>query len=190
VREVLKHKTIEKVYFVEIDEEVITISKKFFPSVSSGVDDPRVEIRIMDGADFLAKRTSADIDAVIIDSTDIIGFARSLFTPEFFTAVRNCLSGNGLFVTHTESLHFHKDMVVEIQEALKKVFPLVDLYTTAIATYPGNWWAFAIASKGVSPREVRNKRKIKTKYYSDEIHQQSFMPGGLYEKLMKRQLKW
>ena len=190
VREVLKHKTIEKVYFVEIDEEVITISKKFFPSVSSGVDDPRVEIRIMDGADFLAKRTSADIDAVIIDSTDIVGFARSLFTPEFFTAVRNCLSGDGLFVTHTESLHFHKDMVVEIQEALKKVFPLVDLYTTAIATYPGNWWAFAIASKGVSPREVRNKRKIKTKYYSGEIHQQSFMPGGLYENLMKRQLKW
>ena len=190
VREVLKHKTIEKVFFVEIDEEVINISRKFFPNVSSGADDPRGEIKIMDGADFVARRKASDIDAVIIDSTDIIGFARSLFTPAFFTAVRNCLSDQGMFVTHTESLHFHKDMVIEIQEALKKIFPLVDLYTAAIATYPGNWWAFAIASKGVSPRELRNKRKIKARYYSTEVHQQSFMPRELYEKLMKRKLEW
>ncbi len=190
VREVLKHKSVEKVFFVEIDEEVINVSKMFFPAVSSGIDDPRVEIKIMDGADFIAKRKSSDIDAVIIDSTDIIGFARSLFTTDFFASVKNCLTENGMFVTHTESLHFHKDMVIEIQEVLKKVFPLVDLYTTPIATYPGNWWAFAVASKGPSPREARHAFDINTKYYSDEIHQQSFMPKGMYEKLMQRKLEW
>jgi spermidine synthase len=190
VREVLKHKSVEKVFFVEIDEEVINVSKRFFPGVSSGIDDPRVEIKIMDGADFIAKRKSSDIDAVIIDSTDIIGFARSLFTTDFFGSVKNCLTENGMFVTHTESLHFHKDMVIEIQEVLKKVFPLVDLYTAPIATYPGNWWAFAVASKGPSPREIRHAFDINTKYYSDEIHQQSFMPKGMYEKLMQRKLEW
>ena len=190
VREVLKHKTVEKVFFIEIDEEVINASKKFFPSVSSGIDDPRVEIKVMDGADFVAKRKDADIDAVIIDSTDIIGFARSLFTKDFFTSVKNCLTTEGLFVTHTESLHFHKDIVIEIQEALKEVFPVVDLYSAPIATYPGNWWAFAVATKGPSPREVRHPYKVKTKYYSDEIHQQAFMPKGMYEKLMQRKLEW
>lgn len=190
VREVLKHDSVEKVYFVEIDEEVINVSKKFFPSVSSGIDDPRVEIKIMDGADFVAKRKSPDIDAVIIDSTDIIGFARSLFTSEFFDAVKSCLTESGMFVTHTESLHFHKDIVIELQEALKKVFPVVDLYTAPLATYPGNWWAFAVASKGPSPREVRRAFDIKTKYYSDEIHLQSFVPKGFYEKLMQRKLEW
>jgi spermidine synthase len=99
----------------------------------------------------LSSGEKSDIDAVIIDSTDIIGFARSLFTQEFFKSVKDCLTDGGMFVTHTESLHFHKDMVIEIQEALKKVFPVVDLYTTSIATYPGNWWAFAIASRGLSP---------------------------------------
>jgi spermidine synthase len=190
VREVLKHKTVEKVYFVEIDEEVINVSKRFFPNVSSGIDDPRVEIKIMDGAEFITKRKNSDIDAVIIDSTDIIGFARSLFTTDFFTSVKNCLTNEGMFVTHTESLHFHKDMVIEIQEVLKRVFPVVDLYTAPIATYPGNWWAFAVASKGLSPRERRCNPKIKTKYYSDEIHKQSFMPKGMYEKLMQRKLEW
>lgn len=190
VREVLKHKTIEKVYFVEIDEEVIQVSKKFFPSVSSGADDPRVEIKIMDGAEFMRKRKIPDIDAVIIDSTDIIGFARSLFTDDFFAAVKDCMQDEGMFVTHTESLHFHKDMVIEIQEVLKRVFPVVDLYTAPIATYPGNWWAFAIASKKLSPRELRHKLSIKTKYYSDEIHQQAFLPKGMYKKLMQRKLIW
>jgi spermidine synthase len=169
---------------------VINVSRKFFPSVSSGVDDPRVEIKVMDGADFVKKVKTPDIDAVIIDSTDIIGFARSLFTPEFFTSVKNCLSDGGMFVTHTESLHFHKDMVIELQEAIKQVFPVVDLYTAAIATYPGNWWAFAAASKGPSPREIRQPYRISTKYYSDEIHLQSFMPKGMYERLMQRKLDW
>lgn len=190
VREVLKHKTVGKVYFVEIDEEVINISKRFFPTVSSSIDDPRVEIKIMDGAEFLIKRNKSDIDVVIIDSTDIIGFARSLFTADFFISVQNCLSDKGMFVTHTESLHFHKDMVIEIQEILKKVFPLVDLYTAPIATYPGNWWAFAIASKSISPREMRHKFDIKTRYYNNEMHLQSFMPLGLYENLMQRKLEW
>jgi spermidine synthase len=190
VREVLRHKTVEKVFFIEIDEEVIKVSRQFFPSVSSGVDDPRVEIKVMDGADFIAKRKGADIDAVIIDSTDIIGFARSLFTKDFFTAVKNCLDDDGLFVTHTESLHFHKDIVIEMQEALKEVFPVVDLYSAPIATYPGNWWAFAVATKGLSPREVRHPYEVMTKYYSDEIHQQAFMPRGMYEKLMQRKLEW
>lgn len=190
VREVLKHKTVEKVYFVEIDEEVINVSKRFFPNVASGVDDLRVEIKIMDGAEFVIRRKPSDIDAMIIDSTDIIGFARSLFTTDFFISVRNCLTDEGMFVTHTESLHFHKDIVIEIQEILKTVFPLVDLYTAPIATYPGNWWAFAVASKTLSPREPRRKLEIKTKYYDEEIHTQAFMPKGLYEKLMQRKLEW
>jgi spermidine synthase len=190
VREVLKHKRVEKVYFVEIDEAVIQVSKKYFPGVSSGVEDPRVEIKIMDGAEFMKKRKRPDIDAVIIDSTDIIGFARSLFTNEFFTAVKDCMQDDGMFVTHTESLHFHKDMVIEIQEVLKKVFPVVDLYTAPIATYPGNWWAFAVASKKLSPRELRQKPTVQTKYYSDEIHQHAFLPKGFYKKLLQRKLSW
>ncbi|MDQ7786316.1 MAG: polyamine aminopropyltransferase [Thermodesulfovibrionales bacterium] len=190
VREVLKHKSVEKIFFIEIDEEVINISRQFFPSVSSGVDDPRVEIRIMDGAEFLAKQKASGIDAVIIDSTDIIGFARSLFTAEFFRNVKNCLTDQGMFVTHTESLHFHKDMVIEIQETLKEIFPVVDLYTASIATYPGNWWAFAVATKGISPRETRNTFQIDTNYYDDEIHRQAFVTPKIYEKLMQGKLKW
>jgi spermidine synthase len=75
VREVLKHRSVEKVYFIEIDEEVINVSKKFFPSVASGMKDKRVEIKCMDGAEFVKGRKE-DIDLVIVDSTDSVGFGR------------------------------------------------------------------------------------------------------------------
>lgn len=189
VREVLKHKTVEKVYFVEIDKMVINISKKYFPSVSCSVDDPRVEIKNMDGAEFVRKRSS-DIDIVIVDSTDPIGFARSLFTEKFFRSIRDCLSGSGMFVTHSESLLLHRDMVIETQETLKKVFPKVDLFTAPIATYPGNWWAFCVGSKKLDPRRIKRKPRIKAKFYSEEIHQYAFVPRGLYKKLMQRKLQW
>jgi spermidine synthase len=189
VREVLKHDSVEKVYFIEIDEEVINVSKKFFPSVACGVDDPRVEIKCMDGAEFVKGRHS-DIDVVIVDSTDIIGFAKSLFTVEFFKSVKDCLTDEGMFVTLSESLHFHKDIVIEVQEAMKLIFPTVDLYTAVIATYAGNWWTFSAASKKHDLRSIRRPYIIDTKYYSDEIHQQAFIPPKMYEKLMQRKLEW
>ncbi|MEF9425992.1 MAG: polyamine aminopropyltransferase [Candidatus Mariimomonas ferrooxydans] len=189
VRAVLKHKSVEKVYFIEIDEEVIKVSKKFLPTLSCDIDNPRVDIRHIDGAKFL-KTYDGEIDVVIVDSTDIIGFATSLFTKEFFAAVKKKLTENGFYVTLSESLHFHKDIVIEVQESIKSVFPVVDLYTVPIATYPGNWWTFSVASKGLSPREMRSKFKIKTKYYSEEIHQNAFLPRGLYEKLMQKKLEW
>jgi len=189
VREILKHDTVRKVYFIEIDEEVINVSRKFFPTVASHVGDTRVEIRCMDGAEFVKGRNS-DIDAIIVDSTDIVGFAKSLFTVEFFKSVKDCLTDEGMFVSLSESLHFHKDMVIDVQEAMRLIFPVVDLYTAPLVTYAGNWWTFSVASKKHDPRKMKRKFKIDTKYYSDEIHQQCFLPHKMYEKLMKRKLQW
>jgi spermidine synthase len=189
VREVLRHKTVQKVYFIEIDEDVIQVSKKFFPAVACGMDDRRVEIKCMDGAEFVKGRKS-DIDIVIVDSTDIVGFAKSLFTEEFFSSIKNCLTENGMLVTLSESLHFHKNIVVEVQETLKSVFPAVDLYTAPIATYGGNWWTFSVGSMKLDPREIRRTDAIETKYYCPDIHKNSFLPKEMYTKLMAGKLGW
>lgn len=189
VREVLKHKSVEKVYFVEIDEEVIDVARRFFPGVSRGMDDPRVEIRCMDGAEFIKERRS-DIDAIIVDSTDIIGFAKSLFTIDFFKAAKEALGDEGMFVTLSESLHFHSDIVVDVQETMRMVFPIVDLYAVPIATYGGNWWTFSVASLTHDPRKMSRPFDIETRFYSDEIHQGAFLPKGLYQRLLNRELNW
>ncbi len=189
VREVLKHDCVEKLYFIEIDEEVIKISKQFFPSVSSAIDDPRVEIRCMDGAEFI-KGMENFLDVIIVDSTDIIGFAKSLFTVEFFKSVRDALTEKGMFVTLSESLIFHKDLVYEVQNSMKLIFPIVDLYTASIATYAGNWWTFSVGSKSLDPRQIRKPVKVPTKLYTEELHKSCFLPRDLYDKLMKKELFW
>lgn len=190
VREVLKHKCVEKVFFIEIDAEVIKVSERFFPQVASGNKDPRVEIRVMDGAEFIRQSRKAEIDVIIVDSTDIIGFARTLFTDEFFKNVRESLSENGMFVTHSESILFHRDTVRQVQEILKGAFPAVDLYASALATYPGYWWSYAVGSMKLSPREVRRPFEIETKFYDDEIHVQSFLTKKFYDKLISGKLDW
>jgi spermidine synthase len=189
VREVCKHPGVEKVYFIEIDPEVIRISQEFFPAVSASVEDPRVEIRNMDGAEFVKSRSS-DIDVVLVDSTDPIGFARTLFSDEFFSSVQGALAEEGFFVTHSESLLLHTDMVKEVQHSLRKTFPVVDLYTAPIATYPGNWWAFDIGSRKLDPKVMRRAFAMETKYYDDEIHQHAFVPRKFYERLLGGELQW
>ncbi len=189
VREVLRHETVEKVFFVEIDEEVIKVSKKFFPTVSCELENSKVEIKCMDGSEFIKSR-KGDIDIVIVDSTDIIGFAKSIFTVEFFKSVKESLGDNGMLVTLSESLHFHRDMVLGVQETMRLVFPVVDLYTAPIATYAGNWWTFSAASKALGLREMRKPGISGLRYYSDEIHRHAFLPPRMYEKLLKKSLNW
>ncbi|MEJ2183572.1 MAG: polyamine aminopropyltransferase [Nitrospirota bacterium] len=189
VREVCKHRSVEKIYFVEIDEQVIEASREFFPTVASSVGDPRVDIRAMDGAEFIKGR-KGDVDVVIVDSTDPIGFARTLFSEEFFTAVESALSSEGMYVTHSESLLLHPDVVGDVQRTLRGTFPVVDLYATPLATYPGNWWAFPIASKKHSPREMRRPLGVETRFYSEEFHAHSFLPRGFLEKLVAGEVTW
>jgi spermidine synthase len=188
VREVLKHDTVEKLYFIEIDRQVIEVSKEFFPAVACSVDDSRVEIKNMDGAEFI--RGERDIDIVIVDSTDPIGFARTLYAEEFFTTVRNSLAEEGMYVTHSESLLLHSDIVGQVQNSLKEAFPVAELYATPIATYPGNWWTFSVGSMKLDPREIKREIKIETKFYSDEMHVHSFIPKGFYERVLRGELNW
>jgi len=189
VREVLKHDTVEKVFFIEIDEEVIETSRRFFPKVSAGIDDPRVEVRPMDGAEFV-KELADEVDAIIVDSTDIVGFAKVLFEESFFRSVNRALRAGGVYASHTESLHFHLNIVREVQEVLRRVFPVVDLYTASIATYGGNWWAFGCASKGGGFRDKVRPCKVPTRFYDEEVHRQAFLTPRLYDRLLRGELDW
>lgn len=184
VREVLKHPTIERVYLVDIDEEVSRVAREYFPTVSCGLSDPRVVERPMDGAIFL-KGFEGKADAILVDSTDIVGFAQSLFTEDFFRDACRVLEPHGVFVTLSESIHFHLPIVRQVQKMLKTAFPVVDLYTAPLCTYPGYWWCFAVGTLGVNPRESVREAVTPTRYYCAEIHKTCFMPKFLYDRIME-----
>ena len=85
LRELSRYESVEHIDICEIDEGVINASKKFFPNVSCGFDDPRVHVHIADGVAFVKEKT-AEYDAIIVDSSDPIGmapFSKALYdTPQ------------------------------------------------------------------------------------------------------------
>jgi len=79
---------------------------------------------------------------------------------------------------------------VRFQKALKKSFPIVDLYTTVIPVYAGYWWSFSVGSKVYTPREISREVNIDTKFYSDEIHKNAFLPPNFYQKVLNGTFKY
>lgn len=189
LREVLKHASVCQVTLVELDAEVIKVSQRHFPSLASGFTDPRTRVVIADGAIFLAENRDS-YDVMIVDSTDPVGPARSLFSDEFFALAVRAVGDEGIFVTQSESLHYHLDFVRQVQQALSAHFKFTALYTQALATYPGNWWTFSIASPRYDPRQVRRAVEVATRYYSEEIHRHCFLSADLRGKLISGELGW
>jgi len=53
LRELAKHDTLERMDICEIDETVIEVSKKWLPGMASGYDDPRVDVIVADGMEYV-----------------------------------------------------------------------------------------------------------------------------------------
>jgi spermidine synthase len=189
LREVLKHKQIQTAHLCEIDGQVIEICKKHFPNLSRSFDDPRAEVFLEDGAEFVKKRKNF-YDVIIVDSSDPIGPAQVLFQEQFFKNMFNALTHDGIVITQSESFLYHRHIIKNIVAANKKIFPRYFYYYTMVPTYPSGVIGFSFCSKKFHPLEDFNPEKASAltglKYYNKEIHKAAFvLPQGFAEFLEK-----
>ena len=184
VREICKYPSVEKVILAEIDEEVVEASRRFFPEVSSGLDDPRVEVRITDGIEFIHSLESF-CDLVVIDSTEPVGPAIGLFETSFYKAVFKALKEDGIMVAQTESPFFNRDLIRAVYPRVREVFPAAYFYLASIPTYPSGLWSFTLGSKKYDPRAPQGSFVPQnTRYYQPGIHNSSFdLPAFVQELL-------
>jgi len=68
-REVLKHEEIDRIRQVEIDREVIAVSKKYFPSLGIALDHPKVNVLLTDAIQYV-REIEETFDIILVDSTD------------------------------------------------------------------------------------------------------------------------
>ncbi len=189
VREVLKHRVVEKVDMVEIDEVVIEASKKFLPTIASAFDDPRLTVFIADGVDFIKDKKN-EYDVIFIDSSDPVGPATVLFSEEFYRSVHNALKDGGIMVAQSESPYINIDIVPLIFKNIKSQFKIAKLYFTTVPTYPP-FWAYIFASDEYDPVADFDPSRvsesgIKFKCYNAEYHSASFvLPTFIKESLEK-----
>jgi spermidine synthase len=183
VAEALKHPGIERVYLLELDEEVVQVARKHYDVAREALSDPRVEVRPGDAFESIAE-LAGELDVIMVDLTDPIGPAARLFEDEFYALCERALRPDGFLVAQTESIHFHPDVVRNCFTALSGRFARTDLLWGAIATYPGAFWTFGIATKGPDPRVVRRRPEITTRLYDVDAHDWFFVPEPVRRKLV------
>lgn len=183
IREALKHPSVEKVVLAEIDGRVVEQSRKYLPSISCELDNPRAEVFIGDGIEFV-KNSKNEYDVILVDSTDPVGPAVGLFAKEFYQSVYEALTDDGILVPQTESPFLHQDLICDVQRSLRSIFPTVKTYMAGIPTYPSGTWTFTAASKKHDPETPARQLAFETKYYTTKLHKGSFaLPASLERRL-------
>ncbi|MFD2204361.1 polyamine aminopropyltransferase [Kiloniella antarctica] len=182
LEEVLKHKDVDKVTMVELDRTVIELSKEHLPMIcGDAFDDPRLDLVIKDGCLFM-KECCEKYDLIIVDSTDPIGPGEVLFTDNFYTDCKKCLSEDGILVTQN-GVPFHQ--ATELKSTMsffKPIFEETTCYMATIPTYVGGPMAFGWGTdkaglKDVSVAELQVRfaaSEIETDYYTPEVHRAAF----------------
>lgn len=175
IREVVRHKKVERAFLVDIDERVVAACREYLPSLSSALDDPRVTVTIEDGIEYV-KRFKEAFDVIIVDSTDPLGPSVGLFDRSFYESARDALRSGGILVAQSEQVMFQPDTVRDIVTTLGAIFPVTKLYLAWVPTYSAWGYGFTIATKGPDPAVISNDDlEGKTRYYSTEVHRAAFV---------------
>jgi spermidine synthase len=184
IREVLKHNTVKSVVMVDIDEEVIKVSKSYMPQLSAGAfEDKRVKLIIDDGRAYLEK-TDEQYDVILIDVTDPLpeGPSYLLYTRQFYELVKRHLRPDGLMATQATSVFYSKKSYSLIYNTLKQVFPIVRAYSAWVPSY-ASAWGFILASLRHDPlslsdeeveRRLTERRVSALKLYYPMYHRPLF----------------
>ncbi|WBV41708.1 polyamine aminopropyltransferase [Pseudoroseomonas cervicalis] len=185
LKRVLQHRNVEKAVMVEIDGEVIRLCKEHMPDIAGDAwNDPRAEVIVGDGIDYVRKAESGSFDVVIVDSTDPIGVGEVLFTDEFYANAARLLSDRGLIVNQCGVPAMQAEELAETSLRRGKVFPDIWAYVAAVPTYVGGFMTLGWAAKDAALRQVdtatiRARAEAagilgQTQYWTPEIHTGAF----------------
>ena len=192
-REFCRYPEIEEIDVVESDEMFVDLCRQFFPETAKGFEDPRVKIFYEDGLRFLRDKMNA-YDMIVNDSTDPFGHTEGLFTKEFYGSCYKALKEDGIMVYQHGSPFYDEDEVAcrSMHRKAYRSFPISRVYQAHIPTCPSGYWLFGFASKKYHPLtdfkpERFNNRKLKTWYYTTNLHMGAFMLPKYVEDLLEEE---
>lgn len=176
LREIVRHDTVELVDHCEIDQFVCDVSRKFLPSLASGLDHPVVTTRFRDGAAWLQDHTDY-YDVVIVDSSDPVGPAATLFEPAFYQTMKASLRQGGVICTQGECQWNNLDLIVEMLGFCKSMFKHADYAFTTVPTYPSGQIGFIMCSDSAptSTAARPHPKPDELRYYTPEVHKAAFV---------------
>ncbi|MFH1509941.1 MAG: polyamine aminopropyltransferase [Candidatus Nealsonbacteria bacterium] len=187
LREILKY-PVKKVDLVELDKQVVDISKKYLPFLKSkeSFADKRVSVFFEDGKDFIEK-TKEKYDIVIIDCTNPEpgNNSSTLYSEIFYKNISKSLGKDGIIITLGSSFLDFEKISKPFSLRMKKAFLFVSFLRFTMPSYHCGEYSFLMGSKTInlkSPdfKDIEKrfkslKKKHSFKYYSPEIHKASLL---------------
>jgi spermidine synthase len=190
LREVVKHEAVDKVTLVDIDEQVMELSRIYLPFLAAGWEHPKAEVRAMNGFDFLQDKQDS-FDVILVDSTDPIGPGEVLFQDRFYDLVHKALRRDGIMVQQVESFWVHPEVIGGIAQTLRGFFQRVDFFTAPIPTYPAGYWNFSFCQKNgqSAPPQLLDQERLAAlpplRYLNPEIARAVFALPNFARKALE-----
>ncbi len=192
IREIARHRAIERIDMVEIDEGVVRVCREHLPSLSDGAfDDPRVHLHLTDAFPFVKgvpagsrgdegpemPAGSRHYDLIVVDSTDTYEeeegeISEMLFTDGFYGDLRRLLAPGGFVVTQADNSVFCPYSMEEIRAMFGRVFPRVGSYQALVPSF-GGFSGFVWASEGDDVR-VPFAPRVETRYLNEATYALAF----------------
>jgi spermidine synthase len=198
LRRVLQHSGVARAVMVEIDGEVIRLAREFLPNIAGDAwDNPRAEVIVGDGIEYVKRAPDGAFDVIIVDSTDPIGVGEALFTDEFYANCARILSAGGLIVNQCGVPFMQADELRDTSVRRAAFFAHVGAYVAAVPTYVGGLMTLGFAAKqsgldAVPADTIRSRARDagmldNTEYWTPEIHAGAFhLPPYIARHLPKR----
>ena len=189
VREVLRHADVKQCVMVEIDQLVVETSKKYLPGIGTAWEDPRLEVRFINGIEYVKKSDDPPYDVILLDGTDPIGPGAILFDESFYRGCKRMLTDDGVMALQSESPLLMMDTFLETQRKLRKLFAEVHPYLGPVPLYGTGTWSWTWCSDTGEPlRPIPERQQAvaaASKAYNPELHQAAFALPNYIKRALK-----
>ena len=142
---------VNSINLVEIDNQVINISREFFPSFFklNKKFKNKINTLIEDGYEWIKNNNTLKFDVIIIDCTDPNLIAKKLYSEQFYKNIFNNLKNNGQLIQQSGSPYLdEKKIIIPTKKKLGKIgFKDISLHEFSMPIYPLGLWSFIQCKK-------------------------------------------
>lgn len=189
VREVLRHPDVKECVMIEIDPMVVNASKEYLPSIGTAWNDPRLDVRFIDGIEYVKRSEDPEYDVVLLDGTDPVGPGAVLFDQAFYEGCKRMLAPDGVMALQSASPLLMMDVFVETQHKLRRMFAEVHPYMGPVPLYGTGTWSWTWCSDTGEPLRAIQERQAEivegSKAYNEEVHRAVFALPNYVKRALK-----
>ena len=182
--ELLKHNTVLHVDLVELDTEVVAMSKTHFAATNFNVfDNPKLRLHIADALVFM--QNAGKYDLICLDLTDPdAGAAHSatLFTDAFFTRCKAALNPGGVLTLFAGSPFSHAQRFSQIVTTLEAKFKFARPYFAHVPSY-AMLCGFVAASDSVDITQI-SEMEVNATINQRQIGRCGFYNGAMHGAML------